>query len=236
MLKKGNAVYRELNKKRIILDRRKPYKSDVAEFINEINLVDFVYTFFKLDGSAITREMITGMLKGNFYTDVSLIDHARVQRYREVYNELENMRQMKIGFSEPVFSYVYSLLENAPEVKYREDNPVIFEWNYNPPHPSDIRNRLNLLINWIERDGAAYEKINPLETPDLQESPSDFVLRAAYLHSRILSIYPYESGNVEIALIMMYYYFICKGYPVLKSDSRIRNTTRRFRLILKAVT
>ncbi|MBE6029975.1 MAG: Fic family protein [Clostridiales bacterium] len=209
-------MYRELNKKRIIIERRKPYKDNIVEFLKELDTVDVLYTSAKLDGSTITRDMITGMLKGAFYTDVSLMEHAKVQRYREVIEELYNMSRMKIGLSQPVMTHIYSRIMDKPVNDYRDCNPVVYEWDYNPPHPREIIGQLHTLVNWIERDGAEYDIVNPMETSDLQDEPSNFVLRAAYLHNRILEIYPYNEGNSEFARFVMYYYLISKGYPVFE--------------------
>ena len=69
-------------------------------------------------------------------------------------------------------------------------------------------------MNWITRDGELYETVNPLETEELAENPSNFVLRAAYLHEYFLEIWPYEEANAEMALVLMYYYLLAKGYPI----------------------
>ncbi len=217
MLKKGNAVYREINKRRIILERRMPFSKDVYEFLDEMNITDMIFTSMQLDGGNMKRETIIGILKGNFYTDVSLMEHVKVQRYKELFLELNAMCRMKTEISEAVFSHVYKII-NDEEMSLREDNPVVYEWEYNPPHPREIKSMMNVLINWIGRDGRAYDNANPLETPDLRESPSDFVLRAAYLHCRIVEIYPFGDKSAELARIMMYYYLMLKGYPVFRLD------------------
>lgn len=208
-------MYRELNKKRIILERRRPFKADISEFITEMDIIDMIFTSSQLEGSMLTRETITGILKGNFYTDISLMEHIKVQRYKELFAELDNMRRMKTDISELVFSCVYRII-NDEEMSLRENNDIVYEWDYMPPNPKEIGKMMNVLINWIGRDGQIYDKANPLETPDLTETPSDCILRAAYLHCRILEIYPFGEKSAEIARIMMYYYLMLKGYPTFR--------------------
>ena len=73
---------------------------------------------------------------------------------------------------------------------------------------AEIDIRLKVLLNWIGRDGGVYENQNALETDDLSEAPSDFILRAAYLHNRFIEICPYKEDNAEIARAIMYYYMM----------------------------
>ena len=61
---KGKLVYREINKRKIILEKRKPYSRSVAGRINEMNVLDFVYTGMRLNGSVLTRENAAAMLAG----------------------------------------------------------------------------------------------------------------------------------------------------------------------------
>lgn len=209
-------MYRELNKKRIILERRRPFDSNVVEFMEELDMTDVIYTSAKLEGSLLTREIITEMMKGSFFPNVSLADHTKVQRYTEVVTELYSMAQMKMGISQSVISHIFERVIGVPQAELRDENPVIYEWDYNPPHPKKITTKLAMLVNWIDRDGEVYESMNPMETTDLQEEPSNFVLRAAYIHNRMLEIFPFKEGNAEIARFVMYYYLIGKGYPVFE--------------------
>ena len=68
---------------------------------------------------------------------------------------------------------------------------------YNPPHPSEIEEQMDILFQWL---GEA----------DFQSNP---ILRAAYLHNKLIEIYPFETHSEAVARMAMYYELIRNGYP-----------------------
>ena len=213
-------MYRELNKKRIILEKRKPYTQEAYEKIAENDLVDFVYTSLRLDGSQFSREMVEKILvEGGFSPDLSLEDHVKAHKYREVLSYLKGLYEMQTDISLPVITEIYSMISGDKTKSLRSDDPFIYEWNYRVPDHCGIRDSLNILVNWIGRDGKVYDRANPLETEGLKESPSDFILRAAYLHDRLAVMYPYGRYSASVARTVMYYYIMSKGYPVFELET-----------------
>ena len=212
-------MYREINKRKIILEKRKPYSRSVAGRINEMNVLDFVYTGMRLNGSVLTRENAAAMLAGEVFADMSLQEHARTLRYRQLLSEMQSMCEMGTSLSVDVMARFYCIVTGEDEMKLRHrDDTTEFGYAYNPPDAGEIGERLMVLMNWIGRDGKVYENPNALETDDLKEAPSDFILRAAYLHNRFIEICPYKEDNAEIARIIMYYYLMYKGHDVFPLD------------------
>ena len=76
-------MFREIKKKKLILDNRKPYARETAEYIDEINLIDWIYTSLKLDGSSIGKTGVQKIVKGEFLVDVSISDHSAIGNYQE---------------------------------------------------------------------------------------------------------------------------------------------------------
>jgi len=227
-------VYREINKRKIITENRKPYARKVTECINEMNLLDFVYTCMRLNGSVITRERTEAMMKGEVFADMSLNDHARTMRYRQLLAEMQSMCEMGTSLSLDVISRMYCIITGEDKMKLRgRDDTTEFGYDYNPPDAGEIDARLAVLINWIGRDGRVYETPNALETDDLRESPSDFILRAAYLHNRFIEICPYKENNAEIARAVMYYYFMYKGHDVFPLDISAEEYAEDIMIFLK---
>lgn len=207
-------MYRELNRKRIILENRKPYSSDTTRLMAEMNLLDFAYTAMRLSGSSLTQKMVSEILQGVFFTEVSLKEHAKIERYKIVLAEMQSMCEMKNSLSPEITARLFRLLTGEEKAAFRKKTEITEEIAYLPPPASEIESRLTVLMNWIARDGEVYESANPFETEDLAEAPSNFILRAAYLHNRFIALCPYEKENLEMARVLMYYYLMYKGYPV----------------------
>ena len=190
-------MFREINKKKLILENRKPYTRETAEYIEEINLADWIYTSMKLDGSSISKPSVQRILKGDFLVDVSVSDHAAVGDYQEAIKLAFDMADMEIELNEKYLFRFYEILANPEKVEYRRTNPVLIMLDYVPPHPSEIEEQMEILFQWIA-------------TNDFDGNP---ILRAAFFHNKLVEIYPFESCSEAIARMAMYYELIRNGYP-----------------------
>ncbi|MDD4565119.1 MAG: Fic family protein [Eubacteriales bacterium] len=190
-------MFREIKKKKIILDYRKPYTDEVMRFINEINQVDWIYTSMRLDGNNITRDNVQRIVKGEFVVDVKVNDHTAITNYQEAIKYIYNIAGMKAELDEKELFHFYKILANTGAQEYRRTNPVLVSLDYNPPHPSEIEEQMEILFQWMREN-------------DFQNNP---ILKAAYLHNKIVEIYPYESYSEAIARMAMYSELIKNGYP-----------------------
>lgn len=190
-------MFREIKKKKLILDNRKPYAKETADYINEINLVDWVYTSLRLDGSSIGKAAVQKIVKGEFIVEVSVSDHAAIGNYHDAIKLACDMADMEIELTEKYLFRFYQILANPEKLEYRRTNPILVMLDYIPPHPSEIDEQMDILFQWMN-------------TNDFESNP---ILRAAYLHNKLVEIYPYESHSEAVARMAMYYELIRNGYP-----------------------
>lgn len=190
-------MFREIKKKKLILENRKPFTREAAEYIEEVNLVDWIYTSMKLDGSNISKNGVQKILKGDFLVDVTLNDHAAVGIYKNVLKQACEMAEMEIELDEKYLFRFYEVLAEPDTLEYRRTNPVLVMMDYNPPHPSEIEEQMEILFQW-------------LHTNDFQNNP---ILKAAYLHNKLVEIYPFETHSEAVARAAMYFELIRNGYP-----------------------
>ncbi|MDD3170113.1 MAG: Fic family protein [Eubacteriales bacterium] len=190
-------MFREIKKKKLILDNRKPYAKETTEYIEEITLIDWIYTSLKLDGSGIGKTGVQKIAKGEFLVDVTISDHSAVGNYQDAIKLAYNMADMDIELTEKYLFRFYQLLANPGKLEYRRNNPVLVMLDYIPPHPSEIEEQMDILFQWMN-------------TNDFQSNP---ILRAAYLHNKLVEIYPYESHSEAVARLAMYYELVRNGYP-----------------------
>lgn len=190
-------MFREIKKKKLILDNRKPYVRETAEYIDEINLVDWIFTSLRLDGSSIAKAGVQRIVKGEFLVDVSISDHSAIGNYQDAIRLAYDMADMEVELSEKYLFRFYQILANPQRLEYRKINPVLLMLDYIPPHPSEIEEQMDILFQWMD-------------TNDFQSNP---ILRAAYLHNKLVEIYPYETDSEAVARMAMYYELIRNGYP-----------------------
>jgi hypothetical protein len=190
-------MFREIKKKKLILDNRKPYKKEITQFIDEINLVDWIFTSLRLDGSSISKANVQRIVKGEFVIDVTISDHSSIGCYQNAIRLAHDMAEMSVELNENYLFQFFQILANSDQREYRRTNPVLVMLDYIPPHPVEIEEQMDILFQW-------------LDTFDFQSNP---ILRAAYLHNKLIEIYPYEIYSEAVARMAMYYELIRNGYP-----------------------
>jgi len=189
-------MFREIKKKQLILDSRKPYTNEIQGHINELDALDWIYCSMKLAGSAFTRSQVEYVLKGGFIHDISLNDHALIERHRHLYNSAANMLEMSFSLNKKMLFTFAKKLMDTEDISYRKSNLVIDAFNYNPPHPQEIDEQMEFLMNWFYSD-------------DMDTNP---ILKAACLHHKIIEVYPFDSCSEAVARAAMCYYLMENGY------------------------
>lgn len=190
-------MYREIKKKKLILDNRKPYKREAARLIDEIRRIDWIYSSMKLDGSPLSKETVERIYKGSFLTDVSVKDHAVISNYNEVISLAFEMADMGYYLSEKLMFKFLSILGGETVSDYRYSNPVLRMIGYNPPHFKEVEQQMELLFLWLY---SGEYQTNPIE-------------KAAYLHNKIIEIYPYQTASEAMARTAAQYHLISSGFP-----------------------
>ena len=195
-------MFREIKKKHIILENRKPYPQEIRDYINELNMTDWIYSSMKLDGSTLSKNQVGEMLKDELVHDAPLSEHSLIDKYAGLYKTFNNMLGMSASLDiNVIVSFARKLAEND-KLDYRRKNPILVSLDYNPPHPVEIEEQMGLLMNWFYADDG---ETNPIK-------------KAAGLHHRIIEIYPFDSFSEAVARASMYYFLMEKGYPAFELD------------------
>ncbi len=193
----GFTMFREIKKKKLILENRKPYNSEVMEYLDEMNRTDWIYSSLRLDGSCVQRQNVEHIVKGEFQTEVTINDHASIGRYEAAIRYAYDMVEMKMDLTMEYLLQFHRILSGNPNAVYRRSNPILVMLSYNPPFPSEIAEQIEILFHW-------------LGTADFEGNP---ILRATHLHHRLIEIYPFEQESEAVARMAMYYELIRNGYP-----------------------
>lgn len=202
-------MYREIKKKVLILNNRKPYSEEITSYIGEMNQMDWITSCLRLSGMPVTQESVQKIIKGELLIDISLKNHQLIHRYVDVLKQIQNMREMGTELTEKGLLQLYEILfEPEPETDgegrytlYRRNNPVLVEWAYNPPHFNDVKEQMDILFQWLAvEQGIANPDMNPIH-------------RAAALHNKMVEIYPFGENSVVMARVSMLYELMTAGFP-----------------------
>ncbi len=190
-------MFREIKKKRLILDNRKPYTQESAAYIQELNTLDWIYSSIRLDGKSISKENVLRIIKGEFVTECSIDEHLEVRNYCDTIKLAEDMKEMSIELSVTYIFKLYQALAKPDFLNYRRSNPVLREIDYIPPHFNEIDEQMEIMIQW-------------LKTEDVGVNP---IMKAAILHNKFIEIYPFEHHSESMARMVMQYELIRNGLP-----------------------
>ena len=199
-------MYGEIQRKLNVLESRKPYNAHAEAFLQESDRVDWIFSCLRLSGSILTKESIQKILRGELVTDVALNDHLKLHSYVEAMKRLSGMKEMHYDLlsHSGIRALYQAVYDQDPE--YRRRDPVLHQWDYLPPHFTELDEQMMLLYSQVEEwhDGALLSdgtRSNPL-------------YQACYLHMRLLEVYPFGEETSDLAHFAMLYNMMCAGLPV----------------------
>jgi Fic family protein len=206
-----------MKKKKIILENRKPYSKEAQELIKEQDQLDLVAGSLLLEGSCFNNSDILRIIKGEYITSLSINEHILIRNYCDIYMLLYEMLELRTEIDEKVMLKLYKAFTKNNQDPYRSSNPVLRTIDYIPPHFKEIEEQLKLLFDFMK-------ETKPTMNP---------IMRSAYLHNKLIEIYPYESSNFEIARFALEYELMINGFPIIMIDIKEQDYFESIRRYLK---
>ncbi len=194
-------MFREIRENMKQLEARKPFDRDIIDEIEALNAVDWAYSCLNLNGSQVTKETVSRIVRGQFVIEATVDEHSLIERHEDTLKETINLLEMDNDLTENVLRRLCGKFMPEGAFQYRRGNPLIMTFGFNPVHSKDIQEEVRELFKWLYSDDVSPE-INRNE-----------ILKATYLHNRFIEIYPFEEFTEEMASIVMYYYLMQRGYP-----------------------
>ena len=191
-------MYKDIEEKLRVLNSKKPFRKEISLWIDESSLWGWVFTCLKLRGTPVEKGDVVSILRGELMENVPLEIYYFVHRYNDVYKDIKSNLQMKNYLSAKLLNRYYCMIFEKEQPVYRQKNPVVYEWKYNPPHFRDIEDQLDLFFRSFAVDR---KKQDPLTA-------------AAVMHLRILEIYPYGEDSVTMAGIALLYLLMEMELPI----------------------
>ncbi|MHC1721588.1 MAG: Fic family protein [Aminipila sp.] len=195
-------MYQEILNKKKILDDRKPYSIEMRKQIKKMEFCELIYTSLHLDGSIVSRDQVNRILDGEFVVEATVNDHLAIENYIETLLFMENLIGIESDVSLKIIEDIHDVSNGSEGLIWRRSNPILYTLDYNPPHWQDIKEKMDELIRWT------YHADEQLK--------GNKILKAAYLHNKLIEIYPFEYNSEVTARMVMYYSLMRDGYPIFE--------------------
>ncbi len=165
---------------------------DLRKAVREVNKVDMIR------GSMIIRNTrhdiiaIDRILEGELQKDIPIGDYVFIQNFCSVLEMAYSNLEMGNSLDKNLLVRAYRILAEDPNGSFRKSNPVVYAFNHVPPHRTDID---GLLTDVLRR---VYSS----------EAGNNVVMKAMYIHNKIIDIYPFDDFSGELAVFAMNYYLM----------------------------
>ncbi len=149
-------------------------------------------------GSLVTRNahhervQLDKILEGELQRDLPVRDYIFIQNFRDVIRVGQICLKMGNYLDKHLLLSAYRTLVEDQSAYFRKSNQVVYALNHVPVHSLDIEDKLDDCLRRVYR----------------REAGDDVVLKAMYIHNKIVDIYPFENYSIELAIYGMNYYLM----------------------------
>ena len=175
--------------------------------VREVNKIDMI------KGSLIVRNprhdkiAVDEILKGDLQRDVPVKDYVFMENFCKVINVAYNCLEMGNYLDKYFLISAYRILIEDESGYFRKTNPVVYSYNHVPTHALDIEEKLDV----------ALRRVYSLE------AGNNVILKAMYIHNKLIEIYPFSQYSGELAVFAMNYYLMENGLapinmPISRED------------------
>jgi hypothetical protein len=172
---------------------------DERERRERIDLLDYVWSDLRLDGSSLTREGVASIIHGDLVPSVSIAESSEVRCHEKVMSVFKGLLYMRVDIDRASLQQIAESWQDFFDVGFRRGAPVLPHLGFTPPYRGDIPKLLDELFRYVL---AAYDG-------------RDAARKAARVHNGLVYIYPFTEHSEMIARAAMQYTLLREGKPVV---------------------
>lgn len=189
-------MYPDLQKKLETYRDCRPSNPEYKAWEEESALWGWLFSCMRFRGTPLEKAQVVSILRGELLENVPLEHYGFLHRYREVYRDIRSGLEMRSTLTAELLNRYFEMLLLQPAA-FRMDNPVVYQWSYNPPHFREVGSQMDLLFRRMA----------------LERRTEDPLTIAARTHLGILEIYPYGEDSVTMAGVGLLYVLMEEGFP-----------------------
>lgn len=206
------SPFPELDRKKALLDERRPLPPEVVGKLKEYFDVEWTHHSTAIEGNTLTLpETAVVLAHGITIGGKSLREHLEVVGHKKAIDFVEALAQLDRPLTEDDLRQIHRLvvegLDYATPGQYRTGDIFIRGSRYEPPPPQEVPRRMRAFIEWL----------NQAEVPALHP-----VAVAARAHRELVTIHPFVDGNGRTARLLQNLLLMRRGFPpaVLRLEER----------------
>jgi len=205
-----NDFFYEINRKKEILDSKRPISTETLNSLRENYILEWTYNSNAIEGNTLTLVETKVVLEGITIGGKSMREHLEAINHKEAIEFLEELVKEDNDLSEFDIKSIHNLvpkgIDNANAGKYRAENVIISGAKHIPPESILVPEQMEQLI---VRYDEWCEKYHP-------------IVVAALLHGEFVKIHPFIDGNGRTARLLMNFEAIKNAYPpiIIKNELR----------------
>ena len=194
-------MYENIIQKRDQLLRAIPSGPEFASWLEESDLWCWLYSCFRITGRPVSKKTVVSMLSGEIIEDVPLNLFAFASDLRSIHADMKSYLLMQAVPDRRMLNrWAAKLLgkddRDPSKELYRQNNPVVYDWDLVPAHFRSIHEELDALMKKYSR---------------LSDDP---VLSVCRLHLEINKLYPYGEDTATVAFAAVLYQLMRLRLPV----------------------
>ena len=200
------TLYERIIEKKIRIDRYKPLHPDLEQQIHRQRRIEYIHSSNAIEGNTLTLGETAKAINGETINGKTIKEYFEANNHPAAINYIEELAKTTEPITEETIKHIHTLLMvrllDEPGA-YRTGAARIAGANIMPPKSSEIPEKINILLRWLNQ--------NPYEYPPIE-------LSARSMH-RFLEIHPFQDGNGRTARLLMNLVLMKNGYPVLTNIS-----------------
>lgn len=181
-------------------------KSDplLKDAVKEVNRKDIIRGSLVARNSHHDQVQLDAILNGQLQRDVPVKDYVFIQNFCDVIRVAENCLQMGNYIDKYLLLSAYRILAEDDNAYFRKNNPVVYAFNHVPTYSLDIEEKLDDCLRRVYK----------------REAGNDVILKAMYIHNKIIDIYPFSDYSAELAIFAMNYFLMESGFAPINMKLR----------------
>lgn len=165
--------------------------------IREVNRMDMIKASLIVRNPNHDKINVEEILNGGeLQKDVPVGDYMFIENFGNVVRVAFNCIEMGNYLDKYLLISAYRILAEDENAYFRKNNPVLYAFNHVPEHAVDIEEKLDAAVRRV------YSK----------EAGNNVILKAMYIHNKIIDIYPFKDYSAELAVFAMNYYLMENGF------------------------
>ena len=163
--------------------------------VREVNKMDMIKASLIVRNSRHQSLDIDKILEGELAKDVPVKDYVFIENFCDLVRVGFNCLEMGNYLDRNLLISGYRILSDNDKATFRKNNPVVYAFNHVPAYSADIEEKLD----------DALRRVYSIE------AGNNVILKAMYIHNKIIDIYPFQEFSAELAIYAMNYYLMEQG-------------------------